>query len=307
MVVLRDVWSRPYGAPLTSEDKQPDLASAEELFFGSNNLDPGAPIPDDYVDPALSELGKSGSLGQIVLLLLVSVFALLMLRQYIDEFLYVFSESEPIAIGMADELAQSDLYVDGQLALPSNRYVTVEGAEEHASTSDDTRFFKLIGAPVYVEESVAESGTRLVAGPHGVPRGEESLQPYYDGGGRLIAFSELPSRYTSLIEFYSENYGVFFCGYELSPDLERYLHNREGRVHLALLDELGREPTEAELEEELGGATSCQEAYLVIADATPTNQRFFVVIFGILALIVVASGVRIARIASRLSKKASAS
>ena len=288
---------------LASETPEQELAPAEKLFFGSSNLEPGEPVPDNYVDPALLTLGKGNSFGQLLLLLLVCLFSALMLSQYIDDVKYTLSDSTAIALGMTDALQNSEFFDEGHLLVESNRYVTVEGAESQVSFANETRFFKLLGAQVYVEERVEREGTRLVNALTDAPRGEESFQAYYEGGGRLIAFRDLSSRYKSLIEFYSTNYGIYFCGYDISPELERYLHNREGRVRLHLSDELGRTPTEAEFQEAMGGATSCQEAYLVLSDVTPKNQRFMLGIFGLLAVIVMGTAFRLFRLLWNFSRK----
>jgi hypothetical protein len=240
-------------------------------------FDQGAPVPNDYVDDELMELDAGADIGQLGIILLISAFALFLAAQYTLEATYFFSEKDPIALneGSEDEFLVGAQFFDeqGLLQLPSNRYVEVTGIPNRRSVSGDREFYALVGSELYVEARVPEDDRpRILQNtPREIERGQESTRTIHEGVGRAVAFEDLPKRYERFIQFYSESYRTHFCGYEPSEDLRSYQFRIRREAETNLTDELGRAPTEMEIQDRAGPAAACQNAYLILADQKPTE------------------------------------
>ena len=277
---------------MSEETESTETSDFEKRFFGGEgDLEPGAPLPDDYVDPELLSLDAETSFSQMLLVLLVAGLAAVLAWQYKADLAYVFSPNEPMELGHAEELQfDGAVMVGGNLELPNNRYVAVDGLAEWPVTAGNLSFYKLLGAHIYVqlntraEEVEPEPETRPA-----LQWSEDSFRPIHDEPGRLVPFRDLPQRYESMIDFYSNNYAVHYCGFEPSQEYRRFLNNQRGRVELILLDELGRQPSEEEIEERLGPLGTCQEAYLLVAGVSPSSYRYFIAVYAVLALILLGS------------------
>lgn len=254
----------------------------------------GAPIADDFVDESLVELGETDRVGQLAVLVLVAAFAAFLATQYTAELRYAFTPSEPEDLneGADDALKLGPAYFaeSGELTLPTNRFVRVDGIRERRSVSDDRVFHKLVGAQLYVEEERVDERPRILQGqPMPVERGTESVRPVYEGGGRVVAFRDLPQRYERLIEFYSDAYQTWFCDFERSDELFAFHQRLESEARFAFRTNNGRDATPDELAAALRGRTSCHEAYLLQDAKTPETHRVFIGIYAALALILLGS------------------
>lgn len=271
---------------MTDKETNPETVDPKAQAW----FDAGAPVPDDYVDPELVELGDSEDrIGFTGVLLLVVAFALFVGAQYTSELAYVFTSGDPIDLnaGAEDELMVGPSFLDdGQLAIPSNRYVQTVGVLERRSASEERTFHKLVGNHIYVEQEIIDDRPRILQGtPLPEEPGADSYRGTFEGTGRLIAFQDLPRRYERFVDFYSDSYQVAFCGYEPSAELALYFRRLRVDAEYRLTESLGRAPTDAEIEEELGGVTTCQQGYLLVAHRDPRSYAIFVLIYAVIVLI----------------------
>lgn len=295
----RDAAPQDNPPPVREETAPAKLDADAMAWFGD-----GAPIPDDFVDDSLVELGETDRVGQLAVLLLVAAFAAFLGTQYLSELRYAFTpaEAELLNAGADDPLKVGPAFYSeaGALTLPTNRHAQVQGIMERRSVSDDRIFHKLVGAHVYVELERVDDRPRILQGqPMPVERGTESVRGIYEGTGRLLAFEDLPKRYERLIDFYSEGYQVWFCGFERSDELFAFHQRMESEARYAFRTEHGRDATATELAEELGGRTECQQGYLLQDAKTPASHRVYVGIYAALAVILLGSLALLMRVFGR--------
>lgn len=254
-------------------------------------LDGSAPVPDGWVDPDLADgdpdTGLRSPAASLVLVALAGL-ALFFAWQSFDIFRYAMSERAPIELGLAEELRETSAHYSGhRLVLSSNRHAQIEGVTERRTAAGERVFRKLIGAHIYIEtRDIDDRPVVLRDQPRRRERGTESLADYYGGSGRLVAFSDLPRRYESIVRYYSTNFRVEFCGYPPAIELQQWQNNQRSRIELSLLDSLGRDPTPAELDAALGDSLRCHEGYLLFDGVTPANQWYWLVIYLLLLGIV---------------------
>jgi len=259
----------------------------EREFFAS--LDGGAPVPDDYVDPDLERLGGDPGHAQVIMLGMLAAFAIFLATQYLGELRYYFSPTEPIDLGEIDEISlRDDLFEEGMLTLPSNRYVSLVGITERRSHARKRIFYKLVGAHIYVQSDEVDERPRILRHESlTVSPTEESYRAIHETPGRLIAFEDLPGRYQGVVRHYGDNYRTHFCGYEPSAEVRAYMLATRGRVEMTLLDELGRPPTPEELDDRLGPTNRCQHGYLVISGMAPRDYAYVLYIYAALGLVLI--------------------
>lgn len=251
-----------------NEPTIPDASLLEHEFF---QREPGAPRPADWVDPELERLPVSRGSSGSSLLLLVTAVGVFLGSQYVSELTYFFSSRTPVDLGAIEEIRLNPEWMaGGRLTLPSNRYVALEGIPERRSVADDSTFYKLIGAHIYVETR-GDEGSRVIAAEDIVDPDAESYRAAHNEPGRLIAFEDLSSRYNSVVKFYSDSYGIAFCGHEPSPEVRAFRNNVRSRGELELRDTLGREPTADELAAHLGPESDCTRGYLLISGHSPQS------------------------------------
>ena len=272
----------------TPHNEQPSLVD-DEWFLA------GAPVPEDFVDQDLVELDASADFGQLGIMILIAAFAIFLASQYTLEAKYFFSEREPIALndGSIDEMFVGPEFFDeeGELSLPSNRFVEVTGIPNRRSVSGDREFYGLVGAQIYVERRVEDDRPRILQdAPREVERGMESVREAHEGTGRIIAFQDLPRRYEDFVEFYSESYRTVFCGFEPSADLRSYQVRIRREAELELTESLGRTPTEEEIRDRAGPAAACQNAYLLIDAQDPKDFWLYPLAYVAFVLVIGVSG-----------------
>jgi hypothetical protein len=253
-------------------------------------LEPGAPVPDDFVDPELASLDDGSALSQGLLLVMVAAFAIFLGAQYTQELRYYFSPPQPLDLneGADEPIWIGPEYLDaaGDLELPSNRYVRVAGIPERRSVSGDREFVSLVGSQLYVERARPDDGPRILRGqPRTIDRDLESARLLFEGEGRVVAFTDLPKRYRRFVEFYSDAYRLHFCGFEPSEALAAYQFRARREAEVDLRESLGREPTEEEVRDRIGPAAGCQQAYLVIEGEVPRAFWIYPVLYAGFAII----------------------
>ncbi|MFT4703848.1 MAG: hypothetical protein ACI81R_001543 [Bradymonadia bacterium] len=245
----------------------------------------GAPVPDDFVDQALATDEPEEKLARNAVIVLVMLFAAFLAYQYVGELAYSFSETEAVDlnVGSDDEMLVN---LDVLAAVTSNRHVSVVGIRERRSFGEERTFHKLVGSQIYVEEVVEDDRPRILRNmPMPVERGEQSFRPSYENNGRLIAFKDLPKRYEGLIAFYSNNYRTWFCGYEPSTELADWYQRLENQTRFDLQQANGTTPSAEEVAAALDGATTCQNASLMLDGRDPASYRQFWAIYAALAFV----------------------
>jgi hypothetical protein len=252
----------------------------ESRYLGTWNT------PDD-VDPELEQLGHQRNGLQPVVLLLVMLFTLYLARSTWDDLQYSSTPNQPILLGEASDLDESEHVQDGRLVLPSNRHVSVSGAPSERSVAGQRAFVRLVGSQIYLERVEIDTRPRVLQGMPMAPNHNTEVRDYFNGSGRLIAFQDLPDTYGPFIDYYSLNYGREFCGFEPAPQVRVILAADRARAEQRLADHLGRVPTEAERRTVLGNRFECQNAYLLVENHAPLNFTYLKFVYAAFALILI--------------------
>lgn len=248
---------------------------------------------EDEVDAeliALAGTGQRPSLIRPILMIAVIVLAGWIISDWRSELEYFFSETTPIDLGEATDYAIDASDPQRVRELPHNRYVRIRGIPTQRSQAARHRFFRLVGAPVYVEEERDDYiEDPLERELEGEAKGEID-RTYYDGAGRILAFSEVPERYRGLRQYYRTRYNVPFCD-ELTPE---QLQERQRRKRDAIIAQwraeyeaatpeerkashMGPEPTAEQLAVISAADPACLDAWLIQDGVEPRSQWWFVV------------------------------
>ncbi|MFU8807219.1 MAG: hypothetical protein ACNA8W_25645, partial [Bradymonadaceae bacterium] len=209
---------------------------------------------EDDLDPELMELAERRSRGSIlrpILMVAVIVFGASILTDWKAELAYFFSSSEPIEIGSVTEFAvQSSRDPNWRPPLEDNRYVSISGVPTRRSAGRKHHYFRLIGGEIYVEvprdDYISNPIERELAGQQ---RGDVD-RTYFEGEGRLIAFSSVSDRYGGLRQYYNERYNTRFCDDFTETAIAEIARRRREtiRQNLALEYESASEETRKELD-----------------------------------------------------------
>lgn len=201
---------------------------------------------------------------------------------------YFASEANPVELGDALEFAVGS--GDDALQLPHNRYVAISGIPTQRSQSTRYRFFRLVGAPVFVEEKrddVIEDPIQREL--QGDVKGDVD-RTIFRGAGRLTKFSEMPERYHGLRHYYRTRYNLTFCE-ELTPQAHAEIKRRKRDAIVAQLRaeyeeaspeerklrKLQPSPADALVDELLEDDPVCIEAWLLQDGAAPKDHLWYVV------------------------------
>ncbi|MFB6262313.1 MAG: hypothetical protein ABEL76_01625 [Bradymonadaceae bacterium] len=257
-----------------------------------------SPPDQGEIDPELMELAEEGtrpSLLKPILYLGVIAVGIWFLSDWTPEIRYAFTSYDPVALGKATSLSG-----ETSEELPHNRYVSIEGIPSRRAESDRYRFFKLIGADIYVAAPQDGRPSELSAGGSGDEETRSWHQratdrTYFDGRGRLMDLSRIPERYRGLRSYYREHYGTRFCGV-LDAEQRREIRRRQ---KAAILDRwkqryrkaspekrrqknLSRRPSDEKLKKLLAEKSVCQHAYLLRAGVSPGDHWWYLAIAGLL-------------------------
>lgn len=219
----------------------------------------------------------------------VIVLAGWIISDWQTELEYFLSDSTPIELGDALEFASGDAASDAE-KLPHNRYVSITGIPTQRSQSTRYRFFRLVGAPIFVEEK----RTDVIEDPlqrelEGDVKGEVD-RTVFTGAGRLMKFSEMPERYGGLRHYYRSRYHLAFCE-ELTPHAKDEILRRKRDAIVAQLrseyEEASEEerklrklqptPADALVDELLADDPVCIEAWLLQDKVPPKEHLWYLV------------------------------
>lgn len=245
------------------------------------------PHPDEP-DPELIALVGTGARPSIlrpILMIAVIVLGGWIISDWRTELEYFFSDSTPIELGDAIEFASTDAP-----DLPHNRFVSIHGIPTQRSQSARYRFFRLVGAPIFVEEHrddyIEDPLQRELQGD---VKGDVD-RTIFTGSGRLLKFSEMPERYGGLRQYYHRRYNITFCE-QLTPQAYQQL---EGRMRDAIVSQwrtdyneatpeertrrkLTKDPTSEQVDELMADDPVCIEAWLLQDQSPPSGHLWYFV------------------------------
>lgn len=247
--------------------------------------------PADEPDPELMALAGTGTRPSIlrpILMIAVIVLGGWIISDWRPELEYFMSDATPVELGEAIEFAV--VGNDAEKSLPHNRYVAISGIPTQRSQSTRYRFFRLIGAPIFVEErrdDVIEDP--LERELKGDVKGDVD-RTLFRGAGRLTKFSEMPQRYHGLRHYYRTRYNITFCE-ELSEAQRIEVQKRKRDAIIAQLKaeyaeasaeererrKLTEEPDQAFVDELLADDPVCLEAWLLQDGAPPNSYTWYLV------------------------------
>lgn len=257
-----------------------DDAFEDEAFF------------EDGVDPELERLPAHINWFRPVLMLCVIASAVWVMAKFQVELEYFFSSSEAVDAGDLTELASAASggtpAPDAKPDIPHNRLVRVSGLPTRVSISCDpaVRYFKLVGAPVYVELPMDDALSSIACRAKRKERTPKITEvPYYDGQGRALDFDKMGPRYSGLKQFYARAYKEPFCSDMTVAQREARAQEMRQVLREQYKEEHGDYPPDAELERLLAKETLCAKAFLIQTDKPPKTYWPYLAIFIVLSLI----------------------
>jgi len=250
----------------------------------------------DEVDPELMALAEERSRPSAlrpILFLAVIALSIWIVADFRPQLEYVFSASEPVELGDVADLAEGpESAPNWTEVFPHNRFVSISGIPKRRSESRKYRYFKLTGAPVYVEQPLSEVPSKSKF--DGPSRPGASDRTYFEGTGRIVAFSQMPERYAGVKRYYRNNYGTRFCENLDEEDRERIrseqrsaiIDNWRERYANASKRErekkgLTPEPTDQQVDEIMNADELCVDAYMVQATVAPRDHWMYVLTAGL--------------------------
>jgi len=247
----------------------------------------------DEPDPELMALAGTGTRPSILRpILMIAVIALggWIISDWRTDLEYFASSAQPVELGDALSFAIVGEGSQDISDLPHNRYVSISGIPTQRSQSTRYRFFRLVGAPIFVEERRAD----VIEDPlerelEGDAKGDVD-RTMFRGDGRLMKFSEMPQRYHGLRHYYRTRYNITFCE-ELSPQQHEDVKRRKRDAIVAQLraeyEEAGAEerekrklvpdPPAALVDELLADDPICIEAWLLQDGAPPSSHSWYLI------------------------------
>lgn len=249
----------------------------------------GREAEGEEVDPelvALAEERTRGSALRPVLFVAVIILGGWILADFWPDLQYFFSGTEPTELGYVhDEYArESQQHPERKVELPHNQYVKLQGIPKRRSQSDQYRFFRLVGAPIYVQTPREDQADSLAERVGGGDEGSVDRQ-YFNGDGRLVALWKMPDRFQSIKNYYRKHYGTRFCGNlsekERTSIRERqrtaFIENTRQEYENATEEErneqdLKPEPPEEEIQQVLEANPVCIKGYLLLDGEAPRSS-----------------------------------
>lgn len=246
------------------------------------------PIDQEY-DPELENLQPQISWFRPILMLAVMAFALYLPTHFVEEMDYFLGEETPVDLGdVTDLLAEGK---KGVTEIPHNKLVKISGLPSRMSIScqsrPPSRFFKLVGAQIYVELPLPPDQTLIACETEASAKRPEIEEiTYYEGIGRAVSFDKANQRYGGLKRFYERTYGELFCSELTEAKREERLNLLRQVIRENTKASTGQYPTDAALEELVAQETICHDAVLIQTDTTPKSYWMYPVIMVVLGLIV---------------------
>lgn len=237
---------------------------------------------------ALAGTGSRPSILRPILMIAVIVLGGWIISDWRADLEYFLSNSEPVELGDAIEFAV--IGNDTEKSLPHNQYVAISGIPTQRSQSTRYRFFRLIGAPIFVEQrrdDVIEDPLQREL--EGDVKGDVD-RTVFRGAGRLMKFSEMPQRYHGLRHYYRSRYNITFCE-ELTPQQHAEIKKRKRDAIVAQLKleyteasaeererrKLTEAPNETLIDDLLESDPVCLEAWLLQDGAPPNSHTWYLV------------------------------
>ncbi len=267
------------GAPPT-----PDGAGKEEGL----DEDWFPPLTAEGADPQLASLSPPINWFRPVLMVAVIAFAVYLGTQFTTEIRYFFSDDAPVDIGDVTEFPERTSEGDRPV-IPENRLVKVAGIPTRMSIScsPSMRYFKLVGAHVYVELPMDEDMSAIACKAEREKSSPEiSKMQFYEGTGRAVSLGGTGKRYGNLKAFYERNYGELFCSSMTESRKEARLTMLRQMLRETNKTKEGKYPSDEEVERLLAGETLCHDAWLIQATTTPGVYWPYLLIYVVLALII---------------------
>jgi hypothetical protein len=269
-------------------------AQDDQELFAQDWLTPPNHEGFPEVDPELESLRPQINWFRPVLMIVVMCFAAYVATKFEEELRYFFSPNEPVDIGdVTDYADRADKDPAWSPNIPHNRLVRLSGLPDHEKTSiacsarPPSRFYKLIGAQLYVQVPLGELSA-IACEAERKPGDAWEETPFFDGlVGRAIDFKQTQNpRYEGFKRFYEQTTGQLFCANMTDA-------RREARIDL--LRQLLREkhkaqhgdyPSDALLQQQLAKEPLCHDAFLVLGDDRPIDYWPYLAVVIVLGLIV---------------------
>ena len=276
--------------PAAERDEQAGRSALEEEFLQEG---------DDEYDPELVALAEEQSRQSVlrpILFIAVIALGVWIIGDFKSQIAYFFSSTEPVELGEITDMASGkDEGPNWAEKFPHNTYVSLSGIPQRRSESRKYRYFKLVGAPVYVEQPVEDAPPPPeLQGPN---REGPVAREYFEGAGRMISFAKVPDRYAGVKNYYRRNYGTRFCETLDQKDIERIRSEQRSAIVDNWREQydnasekereekgLTPEPSDEEIQEIMNANEICVDAYLVQATVTPRDHWMYLLTAGLFGL-----------------------
>lgn len=278
---------RPHDAlpPESGEETSPyDPMLDDEEWLPSPSADP--------YDPEFEQLPTQINWTRPMVMLGVIGFAIYLGVQFMPQLKYALGDAEPQDLGDITEFPErARENPDDPPVVPHNRFVRVSGIPSRASISCNppVRYYKLVGAHVYIEQRIEEgklTELECKAGQSGRnPRDGDDLN-YFEGTGRAVSFDRIGKNYNNLKGFYERSYGELFCSSMTEAKREARVKMLRQMLRETHKLEHGQYPDDETLEKLLADETICHDAYLIQADVSPSAYWHYLAIYVVLGLII---------------------
>lgn len=217
-----------------------------------------------------------------ILMIAVILLALWIVADWRAELEFFFSSSEPVELG--DALDFASLEDDPSSVIPHNRYVKIRGIPSRRSQSARYRYASLVGSPIFIEQLRPDADMDPIERELTGGDKADVDRVYFEGVGRIVAFSEMPNRYRGLREYYFKRYQEPFCIDVDAASRKAILEQRRDSVvrqwrlefeeatpEERLEKSLTAEPTAEEVKEVVHSTPVCIDAYLLQVDTKPID------------------------------------
>jgi hypothetical protein len=241
---------------------------------------------EEYVDPELERLRPQINWLRPLLMVSIIAGAVYGLTLFESQLEYFLLDNEPIELGEIAEYP-SHMAADPswQPEIAHNRFVRATGVPTRFSAicAPPVRFFKLVGAQVYVELPMDEELSSIAC--HIETQSKRANIPdleYFEGSGRAVAFERAGRQYTSLKTFYEREYSDRFCSSMTEAKKQARLKELRQVLREDVKRESGQYPDDATLEELVKREPICQNGFIIQAGVTPGSYWHYVLIYAVL-------------------------
>lgn len=243
--------------------------------------------PADEPDPELLQLRPRINWIRPFLMLAVIGFSVVIVQKFWVETSYFFSSSTPIELGDATDFPGRALSEPGWAPdLQHNRLVSLSGipSRRTITCNPPTRYFKLIGSHLYVEQPMTDAeGVLECEKQKSNPDGTDI--DFFNGAGRIVSMDRIGPRYDSLKGFYETNFGELFCDTLTEPKKQKRLEDLRQILRGQFHDTQKRYPTDAELEQLLQSERVCHDAWILQVDRDPASHWTYLALTTFLGLV----------------------